>query len=89
MSEPLISGGLAFLVAGSLVPLLVRFAVGRNLLDVPNTRSSHETPTPRLGGIAVILATWLGAFLSGLEGAWPLLLADDFMEGRVGSAASR
>ena len=48
----LVAGGVAFLVAGALVPLLVRFAVGRNLLDVPNLRSSHEVPTPRLGGVA-------------------------------------
>lgn len=71
----LVSTALAFLLAGSLVPLLVRFAVGRNLLDVPNRRSSHEVPTPRLGGVAVISGSWLGALVSGLEGSWPLLLA--------------
>ena len=41
-----VAGGTAFLVAGALVPLLVGFAVGRNLLDAPNLRSSHEVPTP-------------------------------------------
>jgi UDP-N-acetylmuramyl pentapeptide phosphotransferase/UDP-N-acetylglucosamine-1-phosphate transferase len=50
--------GLAFLVALALVPALVRFAIGRDLLDVPNARSSHEVPTPRLGGVAVIAAVW-------------------------------
>ncbi|MDQ3507000.1 MAG: hypothetical protein M3494_03145 [Actinomycetota bacterium] len=85
MSGAVISGGIAFVVAGSLVPLLVRFAVGRNLLDVPNTRSSHDVPTPRLGGVAVISATWLGAIFFGLEGAWPLLLAATFV-GLVGLA---
>ncbi len=38
----------AFVAALALVPVLVRFAIGRNLLDVPNARSSHEIPTPRL-----------------------------------------
>jgi UDP-N-acetylmuramyl pentapeptide phosphotransferase/UDP-N-acetylglucosamine-1-phosphate transferase len=51
----------AFLVAIALVPLLVRFAIGRNLLDVPNARSSHEIPTPRLGGLAVIAGAWAAA----------------------------
>lgn len=69
------AGGVAFLVAGVLVPLLVRFAVGRNLLDVPNLRSSHEVPTPRLGGVAIILGAWVGAALLLPEGAWPLLVA--------------
>jgi len=71
----LVAGGVAFLVAGALVPLLVRFAVGRNLLDVPNLRSSHEVPTPRLGGVAIFLGTLAGAALLRSEGMVPLLLA--------------
>ena len=73
MNEAVIAGGAAFLVAGTLIPLLVSFAVGRNLLDVPNLRSSHEIPTPRLGGIAIILGTWVGYALLRPEGMWPLL----------------
>jgi len=67
-------GGVAFLVAGALVPLLVRFAAGRNLLDVPNPRSSHEIPTPRLGGVAVMAGVWVGAALLRPEEGWPLLV---------------
>jgi UDP-N-acetylmuramyl pentapeptide phosphotransferase/UDP-N-acetylglucosamine-1-phosphate transferase len=75
----LVAGGLAFLVAGTLVPLLVRFAVGRNLLDVPNLRSSHEVPTPRLGGVAIFLGTLVGATLLRPEGMWPILTAAAFV----------
>jgi len=58
--------GVSFLVALALAPVLVRFAIGRNLLDVPNARSSHEIPTPRLGGLAVIAGVWAAApFMSG------------------------
>jgi UDP-N-acetylmuramyl pentapeptide phosphotransferase/UDP-N-acetylglucosamine-1-phosphate transferase len=71
----LVAGGVAFLVAGALVPLLVRFAVGRNLLDVPNLRSSHEVPTPRLGGVAIFVGTLAGAALLWSEGMLPLLFA--------------
>ena len=71
----LVAGGVAFLVAGALVPLLVRFAVGRNLLDVPNLRSSHEVPTPRLGGVAIFVGTLAGAALLHTEGMIPLLSA--------------
>jgi len=71
----LIAGGVAFLVAGALVPLLVRFAVGRNLLDVPNLRSSHEVPTPRLGGVAIFVGTISGAALLRSEGMVTLLFA--------------
>src|SRR5215204_4894985 len=71
----IVAGGVAFLVAGALVPLLVRFAVGRNLLDVPNLRSSHEVPTPRLGGVAIFLGMLAGVALLRPEGLWPLLAA--------------
>ena len=70
-----VAGVVAFLVAGALVPLLVRFAIGRNLMDVPNARSSHEVPTPRLGGVAIICGTWVGAFILRPEGVWTLLFA--------------
>ena len=75
MSTFLVAGSVAFLFTGALVPLLVRFAVGRNLLDVPNLRSSHEVPTPRLGGVAIILGSWVGALVLRPEGAGPLLVA--------------
>jgi UDP-N-acetylmuramyl pentapeptide phosphotransferase/UDP-N-acetylglucosamine-1-phosphate transferase len=74
-----VAGGVAFLVAGALVPLLVRFAVGRSLLDVPNLRSSHEVPTPRLGGVAIFLGTLAGVALLRPEGTLPILLAAAFV----------
>jgi UDP-N-acetylmuramyl pentapeptide phosphotransferase/UDP-N-acetylglucosamine-1-phosphate transferase len=85
VSAAAVAGGAAFLVAGTLVPLLVSFAVGRNLLDVPNLRSSHEVPTPRLGGVAIVLGTWVGFALLRPEGVWPLLVAASLI-GAVGLA---
>ena len=57
---------------GVLLPLLER----RAILDHPNERSSHQRPTPKGGGIAVIgvvLVAWVGAgqvFNSGPFLAW-------------------
>ena len=73
-------GGVAFLISAACVPLLVRFAVGRQMLDMPNLRSSHEVPTPRLGGVAIVLGAWaglvLGSVLYGTSGGlWPILVA--------------
>src|ERR687894_1750358 len=75
LTGAVVAAGLAFLVAGALVPMLVRFAVGRSLLDVPNLRSSHEVPTPRLGGVAIFTGTLVGISVLRPEGAWPLLVA--------------
>lgn len=43
--------------------LLRRYALSRNVLDVPNDRSSHSVPTPRGGGVAVVIA-FIGAMLA-------------------------
>ncbi|GAB2897098.1 glycosyltransferase family 4 protein [Uliginosibacterium flavum] len=55
---------LAFL--GTL--LLRRYALAKQIIDVPNARSSHTVPTPRGGGVAIVLAFLLiltGWFLYG------------------------
>jgi UDP-N-acetylmuramyl pentapeptide phosphotransferase/UDP-N-acetylglucosamine-1-phosphate transferase len=37
-----------------------QWALGRALLDVPNARSSHRQPTPRGGGVGIVLGSVLG-----------------------------
>lgn len=55
LAAALICAGLILL----LRPLLQRYALAR-----PNARSSHVTPTPQGGGIAVMVATVIGALLA-------------------------
>ncbi|MGG5260595.1 MraY family glycosyltransferase [Phycicoccus avicenniae] len=70
MTSLLLTGvgcGLATTVtAGLLLPVL------RHRLDVPNHRSSHTVPTPRGGGLALVVGTVVTAVLVALTGdAWP------------------
>jgi Fuc2NAc and GlcNAc transferase len=63
-----------------LIVWLVRgYARRRRLLDRPNARSAHTTPTPRLGGIGIAAGflgcAALGCTATGFRGAWPLLAA--------------
>lgn len=53
----LLPAALAFTIAVVLTGWFRRYALKGGLLDVPNERSSHETPTPRGGGVAIVLAT--------------------------------
>ncbi len=46
---------LSFLVCLSLTPLLIYFSKKKGLLDVPNQRASHITPTPTLGGLPIFI----------------------------------
>ncbi|AYN22221.1 MraY family glycosyltransferase [Alcaligenes aquatilis] len=49
---------LAFLMAFFLTWAVRKYAIERNVIDVPNARSSHTRPTPRGGGVAFV-ATFL------------------------------
>lgn len=56
---------------------LRRYALARSLMDIPNERSSHKVPTPRGGGVAVVLgflAAIVVLVLSGLL-ARPVFMA--------------
>jgi len=76
----------SFAVTALAVRLVLAFLRHRQILDLPNERSSHSRPTPRGGGLAVtpvILTGWLllagaGMVLSGqlvvMGGALGLLL---------------
>ena len=65
--------GVSFLGTGALR----KYALARSLIDVPNARSSHSVPTPRGGGVAIVLSflialpilAWTDAV------AWPMVLA--------------
>jgi UDP-N-acetylmuramyl pentapeptide phosphotransferase/UDP-N-acetylglucosamine-1-phosphate transferase len=63
----------------ALKPVLVRYALAR-----PNARSSHRTPTPQGGGIAVIAAIFVGVLAAvamsvldrtAIYAYWPLAVA--------------
>lgn len=52
----LIAFAMAFVGTG----LVRRYAQARRVLDIPNERSSHVTPTPRGGGLAIVIAVLVG-----------------------------
>ena len=49
------------LIAAGLTGAVRRHALRTGVLDVPNARSSHSLPTPRGGGLAIVVATCLTA----------------------------
>lgn len=49
--------------------LMRRYAISKRMLDVPNTRSSHHTPTPRGGGVAIVVSFYIGICLAWANGA--------------------
>ena len=80
MSRASIALALPAIVAWLLVIVLLRSPLARRLVDRPNERSLHAEPTPRVGGIAVVLAAipiaaWMAGEPLALVLAWAVALA--------------
>jgi len=46
-----------------LTYLIRQYAIKKSIIDIPNERSSHSIPTPRGGGLAVIITFFIGLFI--------------------------
>ncbi|ATE78967.1 MraY family glycosyltransferase [Pseudomonas frederiksbergensis] len=58
-------------VSFSLTWALRHYALSRSLMDIPNARSSHSVPTPRGGGVAIVLAFTLALGMLLFAGLMP------------------
>ena len=57
-----------FVASWCLTLLLRRYALAKSLIDIPNARSSHSVPTPRGGGVAIVVSFVCALpFLAGLN----------------------
>ncbi len=80
---------MAFVVAALGCAYLRSFAIRRSLVDVPNERSLHAVPVPRIGGVALCLAVWVcaaAAYVATREReilVWLLLAVPVFVVGLV------
>lgn len=75
--RPMIGLVISCLATFSVMPLVRRLALRGGLLDVPNHRSSHVTPTPRVGGLACaagVLVAVVGSRLMSHDVPWLALL---------------
>jgi UDP-GlcNAc:undecaprenyl-phosphate/decaprenyl-phosphate GlcNAc-1-phosphate transferase len=53
----------AFIITFLAIPAIITVAKARKLFDLPNNRSSHDTPTPSLGGIGIFGGVICGIIL--------------------------
>lgn len=83
----------SFLACTSLLAGWLHFGLGRRLIAVPNARSSHDSPTPTGGGVAIVLVmvgvlagyfflgvTWAGWLAVGGLSVASIGLLDDLYE---------
>jgi len=51
-----------FFLSFLLTYAIREFAIKKSIMDIPNERSSHTIPTPRGGGLAIIITFYIGLF---------------------------
>lgn len=83
---------LVFGLSFGLTAVLRRYALTRSMIDIPNDRSSHTVPTPRGGGVSIVVSflislvfLWIGewittSFFIGALGCGLLVAAIGFMD---------
>ncbi|MBP1147346.1 Fuc2NAc and GlcNAc transferase [Pseudomonas sp. PvP027] len=54
-----------------LTALLRKYALAKSLIDIPNARSSHSIPTPRGGGVAIVITFIMAMAVLGWAGYLP------------------
>ena len=83
----LIAALVALVVSAGVAWLVARNASRIGLIDVPNVRSSHETATPRGGGIGVVAGVLAGTLVLAALGIGPGLDLAVLLAGTLAMAA--
>jgi Fuc2NAc and GlcNAc transferase len=74
----LLSLALSTIAVSILLTWILRcYAIRQNIVDIPGARSSHSTPTPRGGGVAIVLSLLLALAVLAFTGflAWSVAWA--------------
>lgn len=82
----LLTALVAFLISLVVTRYMLRFALARGLIDVPNARSSHQRSTPRGGGVGIVVGSSLAFTILALVDRLPLPLYAALMVGGLAVA---
>ena len=72
----IITSAVVLVAAAALTWLARSMALRRHLLDQPNERSAHTTPTPRLGGMGIVVPFAMASFVAALASSQELIDMD-------------
>jgi Fuc2NAc and GlcNAc transferase len=84
----MLTAAITFLASALLTALVRRYLLGRRILDIPNERSSHLAPTPRGGGVSVVVVFLLTVRLFVQRGAISTGLGAALIGGGLAVAAA-
>src|SRR5947208_12875791 len=70
-SGALLLGVTSLLASAVLTVLVRRLALAHGVLDIPNERSSHDSATPRGGGVAIVVTATAAVLVLAAQGNVP------------------
>lgn len=76
-----------FLISVAITGYVRNYALNKAILDIPNERSSHAVPTPRGGGIAIVITFLFSILLLAMHHIIPAHLAWALIGGGIMIAA--
>ena len=53
----------SFVIAFLTIPVIIKYSLQKNLVDIPGRRKIHKKVTPSMGGIAIFLGFFVGSLL--------------------------
>jgi Fuc2NAc and GlcNAc transferase len=80
-------GAVSFVLAFVACVVVRRIALRLRLVDVPNQRSLHQVPVPRLGGVAIVVTVWSVLALGSGSTMTPVLGHADTLAWLAGASA--
>ena len=63
MAVQLAAATTAFVIAFLIVPVIIKYSLQRNLVDVPGRRKIHKKVTPSMGGIAIFAGFFISSVI--------------------------
>ena len=63
MMLPLASAVTSFVICFLIIPVIIKYALEKNLVDIPGRRKIHKKVTPSMGGIAIFIRFFIASLI--------------------------
>ena len=63
MANQLAAAITSFVISFLIVPVIIKYSLKKNLLDIPGRRKIHKKVTPSMGGIAIFCGFFISALI--------------------------
>lgn len=63
MINPLASAVTSFVISFLIIPVIIKYSLEKNLVDIPGRRKIHKKVTPSMGGIAIFIGFFVASLI--------------------------